>query len=154
MMPGPSRRKPRSDVTHSAESAGAEAKKTRRAKPRLSDGPDVRADEGVMSEITPVANSEESRPRAAPPPQVTRAWVLERLAENVNRAMQIEEIKLRGVPTGEYRYEGSVANRALELLGKELGLFVERNESVNIHHVVSDEPLTQAQWEERYATPR
>ena len=26
-------------------------------------------------------------------------------------------------PCGEYRYEGNVANRALELIGKELGMF-------------------------------
>ena len=73
------------------------------------------------------------------------------LVENVKRALQIEEVKLRGVPTGEYRYEGSVANRALELIGKELGLFVDRSESVNTHHVVSGEPITEAKWEERYA---
>jgi hypothetical protein len=35
----------------------------------------------------------------------------------------------KGNPTGEYRYDGSVANRALELIGKELGMFVERKES-------------------------
>ena len=34
----------------------------------------------------------------------------------------------RAFPTGEYRYEGSVANRALELLGKEQGMFVDRKE--------------------------
>jgi hypothetical protein len=84
----------------------------------------------------------------------TRAWVLERLAENVRRAMQIEPVTLRGLPTGEYRYEGSIANRALELLGKELGLFVERIESVNTHHVVSGEPITEAKWEERYTKAR
>ena len=93
------------------------------------------------------------RSRASPEP-ATRAWVLERLAENVRRAMRIEAVTLRGVPTGEYRYEGSIANRALELLGKELGLFVERSESVNTHHVVSGEPITEAKWEEQYARSR
>ena len=34
----------------------------------------------------------------------------------------------KGNPTGEYTYNGSVANRALELLGKEQGMFVERKE--------------------------
>ncbi|MBW0002616.1 MAG: hypothetical protein JO216_03950 [Hyphomicrobiales bacterium] len=82
---------------------------------------------------------------------VTREWVLERLAENVRRAMRIEAVTLRGQPTGEFRYEGSVANRALELLGKQLGLFVERSESANTHHVVSGEPISEAKWEERYA---
>jgi hypothetical protein len=32
-----------------------------------------------------------------------------------------------GEETGEYRYEGAVANRALELLGKELGMFISRS---------------------------
>jgi hypothetical protein len=35
----------------------------------------------------------------------------------------------KGQPTGEYRYEGSVAIRALELLGREVGLFTARSES-------------------------
>ena len=33
-----------------------------------------------------------------------------------------------GNETGEYTYQGSVANRALELVGKELGMFHERVE--------------------------
>jgi hypothetical protein len=43
--------------------------------------------------------------------------------ENANRAMQ-------AVPAsegGEYRYDGAVANRALELLGKEIGMFIDRS---------------------------
>ncbi len=50
---------------------------------------------------------------------LSKQWVLERLVENVDRAMQAEEIRdNKGVGTGEYRYEGSVANRALELAGQ------------------------------------
>ncbi len=33
-----------------------------------------------------------------------------------------------GKPIGEYSYNGAVANRALELLGKELGMFIVRKE--------------------------
>jgi hypothetical protein len=33
-----------------------------------------------------------------------------------------------GKPTGEYRYDGKVANRALELLGKQQGMFIDRHE--------------------------
>jgi hypothetical protein len=33
-----------------------------------------------------------------------------------------------GKPTGEYRYDGNVANRALELLGKQQGMFIDRHE--------------------------
>ena len=64
-----------------------------------------------------------------------RRWVLERLAWNVERAMQGEAVVLRGKATGEYRYDGAVANRALELLGKELGLFTERGEKIGRAHV-------------------
>lgn len=56
---------------------------------------------------------------------VTREWVLEHLILNVQRAMQIVPPTKDG---GLFRYEGSVANRALELLGKEVGMFVDRKE--------------------------
>ena len=63
---------------------------------------------------------------------LTKQWVIERLIQNVERSMQLEEIKdAKGIGTGEYRYEGSVANRALELLGKEQGMFIERREDVS-----------------------
>ena len=65
---------------------------------------------------------------------ITAEYILGRLQENVERAMQVEEVKvfnhstkeLEG--TGEYVYEGAVANRALELLGKHIGLFPDRHE--------------------------
>lgn len=42
--------------------------------------------------------------------------------------MQAQEIMTAAGGTGEFRYDGAVANRALELLGKELGMFIERQE--------------------------
>ena len=54
-------------------------------------------------------------------------WVMSRLVENANRAMQAVAVENRDGPTGEYRHDGSVANRALELLGKEIGMFVDRS---------------------------
>lgn len=58
-----------------------------------------------------------------------RAWVLEQLRENMERAMQVKPvIGPDGKVTGEYEYAGQVANRALELIGKELGMFIERKE--------------------------
>jgi hypothetical protein len=150
-----SRRKPRSRAANPIESARAATTKARRRKREPSDRPDLPSSEvGARIEAETEPKVAATRSRRTPIGPVTRAWVLERLVENVKRAMQIEEVKLRGVPTGEYRYEGSVANRALELIGKELGLFVDRSESVNTHHVVSDEPITEAQWEERYASAR
>ena len=60
---------------------------------------------------------------------LTKEWVIETLKENVARAMQAKSVKTDdGETIGEYQYQGSVANRALELLGKELGMFIDRKE--------------------------
>lgn len=60
---------------------------------------------------------------------VSKAWVLEKLVANVERAMQHEVARDKdGNEIGDYQYQGQVANRALELLGKEIGMFVERKE--------------------------
>lgn len=60
---------------------------------------------------------------------VSKAWVIDKLVANVERAMQAEPVlDNEGHPTGEYKYNGSVANRALELIGKEQGMFVDRKE--------------------------
>jgi|SRR5579871_1665144 len=62
--------------------------------------------------------------RAVEKAALDRAWVLDRLKENVERAMQAAApVDEEGHPCGEYRYEGQTANRALELIGKELGMF-------------------------------
>ena len=67
--------------------------------------------------------------RAVEKAAVDRAWVLEHLRQNVDRSMQAVPVTDReGNETGEYTYQGSVANRALELVGKELGMFHERVE--------------------------
>ena len=61
---------------------------------------------------------------------IDKEWVIERLRENVERAMQARPVIDRaGNPTGSYVYNGAAANRALELLGKELGMFIERRET-------------------------
>lgn len=60
---------------------------------------------------------------------VSKSWVIAKLVENVERSMQAEAVKdSEGTPTGEYKYNGNVANRALELLGKEMGMFIDRKE--------------------------
>lgn len=61
--------------------------------------------------------------------ELTHEWVLSKLVENLNRAMQAEPVlNSAGMPTGEYTYQGTVANRALELIGKHLGSFPDRHE--------------------------
>ena len=67
--------------------------------------------------------------KAAERVEIDRAWVLERLVENVERSMQAAAVKnAEGEAIGEYAYQGNVANKALELLGKEIGMFVDRKE--------------------------
>jgi len=55
---------------------------------------------------------------------LSKDWIVEKLKENVERAMQlIPVLNSTGQQTGEFRYEGNVANKALELLGKHIGFF-------------------------------
>jgi phage terminase small subunit len=74
---------------------------------------------------------------------ISKSWVLEALRENYERAMQHEAVLDReGEPTGEYTYQGNVANKALELIGKELGMFVDRKDiriSKPIEELTDDE---------------
>lgn len=86
---------------------------------------------------------------------LTKAWVIETLMDNVAKAMQAKAMTNDdGEPIGEYQYQGSVANKALELLGKEIGMFVDRsiNENVNTNYVVSGEPVDNVEdWEREHA---
>lgn len=60
---------------------------------------------------------------------LTKEWIIAKLVENAERALQAQQARdPEGNPVGDFKYEGSVANRALELLGKELGMFIERRE--------------------------
>jgi hypothetical protein len=56
-----------------------------------------------------------------------RNWCIS--MENAERALQhVAMLDKERKPTGEYRYDGNVANRALELLGKQRGMFIDRHE--------------------------
>ena len=51
--------------------------------------------------------------------QVTAGYIVSTLRRNVDRAMQVEAVLDKdGNPTGEYRYEGHVANDGLATLAK------------------------------------
>jgi hypothetical protein len=86
---------------------------------------------------------------------LTKAWVIETLMENVAKAMQAKAMTNDdGDSIGEFQYQGSVANKALELLGKEMGMFVDRsiNENVNTDYVVSGDPIGCVEdWEAEHA---
>lgn len=61
--------------------------------------------------------------------EVTAEWVRQKLKENLERSMQAEPVyDAEGNVTGVYKYHGTVANRALELLGKDRGMFTDKLE--------------------------
>jgi len=63
---------------------------------------------------------------------VDAKYVINGLLEVHKRCLQAEPVMVRGEEgmeeSGEFKFEHSGANRSLELLGKHLGLFVERRE--------------------------
>ena len=60
---------------------------------------------------------------------LSKEWVIGQLMENVSMAKAAEPVlDNEGQPTGEYRQNLNAANKALELLGKEVGMFVDRKE--------------------------
>lgn len=66
--------------------------------------------------------------------ELNEAWILDHLRENVERSMvaipvrSLDRDTKQMVETGEYVYQGNVANKALELIGRHRGMFVERSE--------------------------
>ena len=61
--------------------------------------------------------------------ELTTDYVLSGLRDVAERCRQAEPVLDReGNPTGEYRFDSSGANRALELLGKHLGIFIEKKQ--------------------------
>jgi hypothetical protein len=72
---------------------------------------------------------EKATERAIEKSAISKAWVLENLRQNAERALQQRAVlDAQGKETGEFKYDGAVANRALELIGKELGMFINRRE--------------------------
>jgi len=82
----------------------------------------------------------ELQERAADGVVLTRQWVIEQLIDNVSKAKSGEKL------------DGATANRALELLGKELGMFIERVEATNVNYAISGEPVDSVEeWAEQFA---
>lgn len=60
---------------------------------------------------------------------LSKEWVLEQLMENVAMAKAAEPVlDKEGNPTGEYKQNLGAANKALELLGSEIGMFIKKAE--------------------------
>ena len=70
-------------------------------------------------------------------------FVVENLLNVAARCQQVEPVYDReGNPTGEYQFDSVGANKALELLGKHLGMFVDRvkNEGDRLVMVIQGAP--------------
>lgn len=69
--------------------------------------------------------------------KITVSEIIQDLKLLKDRCMQEIEVRDKeGEPTGEWRFDSAGANRSLELLGKYLGMFVERSElTINIKEV-------------------
>jgi phage terminase small subunit len=67
---------------------------------------------------------------------ITHEYVLKNFQAIADRCMQAEEVMVKGpggqmVGTGEYRFDSTGANRALELIGKHLTMFTEKIDHSN-----------------------
>lgn len=82
----------------------------------------------------------EATDRAAEALSIDKQWVMARLIDNATKAAE------------EANYAPS--NKALELLGKELGMFIDRslNENVNTNYVIAGDPIESIDdWEAQFA---
>lgn len=66
-----------------------------------------------------------------------REWILARLIENAK---------------DHQKSNPSASNKALELLGKEVGMFIERQVTENHNYHISDSPMSEDDWSDEYAT--
>lgn len=110
------------DAYRAAYSAGKMANKTiwEKASHLMADGKVAARVEALKAEITAKATKKLS---------ISKQWVLEQLIENAAIAKAAEPVlDGEGNPTGEYKANIAAANRAIELIGKELGMFVDRKE--------------------------
>ncbi len=85
---------------------------------------------------------------------ITADWVIQELVEVVKKSLQDDEIwewdykEKKKVPTGKYVYDSKGATKALELLGKHLGMFDKKVDSdseeiggvVILPEILYDEP--------------
>lgn len=117
-------------------------------KPNRGNATTLKQDQSILNRVDEILAEREAMhgqatAEAIKSAALTKEWVIETLMENVARAMQTTEVKRAdGTGTGEYQYQGNVANKALELLGKELGMFIERRQNVPPGAELTDEQLS------------
>lgn len=87
---------------------------------------------------------QEFKERAATQIVLSKSYALEATIENVEKALGRRPVKIGKADEVRevYVYRGDVANRAIQLIGLELGMFVEKREITHLQHL---EKLTNAE---------
>ena len=80
--------------------------------------------------------------------EISSDWVLNKLQSVAVRCMQEERVLVKGVPTGEFKFDSAGANRSLELIGKHLMLFTDKIDHSSYDGSMSPDSLS---TEERQA---
>lgn len=114
----------------------AEALELANYKPHPSSGARLLKDAKISERIAQIreriANERESAAiELAKKEELTKAWVIDRLMQNARIAMGEQKVKITKKDGEEIEVidrDVSGANKALELLGKEVGLFIDRKE--------------------------
>lgn len=58
--------------------------------------------------------------------EIDADWVLKKLQSIVERCMQEEAVTVKGAATGEFKFDASGANKALELIGRNKKMFTDK----------------------------
>lgn len=107
--------------TDAAKEVGYSVKRAKVTGSELMNRPEIAARVSELSELVTA--------RAVSEAGISKAWVISQLVENVAMAKQGQPVMdTEGNPTGKCKINLPAANRALELIGKELGMFVDRSE--------------------------
>ena len=114
-----------------------EAYKIAGFKPNGGNARRLKLDEAVKKRVEAILSErarvhEKGLEKAIERTAVTETWIIEQLVANATQAQALMDF--------------GPSNKALELLGKQLGMFIDRSENVNINHDVSDQPLSEDEW--------
>lgn len=83
----------------------------------------------LLTNVNVVDRIKELQGKASDKAVVDKAWVLQRLKENVETCMTMDFVKgPNGQPSTAFTHNPAAANKALELLGKELSMFKDQHE--------------------------
>jgi phage terminase small subunit len=95
----------------------------------------LKANESVAARVAELTE------RAADRAVVDKAWVLERLRQNAETCMTMDFVRgPDGQPTPAVTHNPAAANKALELLGKELGMFKDQLDHTSSDGSMSPKP--------------